>query len=129
MGTVSLGGDGGAMSPAGLMMGMAMGGVMGGQMTRMMNQTMQNMYSPGAMSPMSNQQNNSLPNLPNILYAVIDGNTVGPMAEADVIRMISNNQITKETYVWKPGMSEWQKVESIPEVMKLLLMSPPIFNK
>ena len=98
------------------------------QMVQMMNQTMQNMYIPGAMSPMQNQQNNTQ-TLPNIIYAVIDGNSVGPLSESEVIKLISNKQITKDTFVWKPGMTDWQKVESTPEVLKLVLLAPPTFNK
>ena len=90
------------------------------QMIQMMNQSMQNMYVPGTMMPAS---------LPNIIYAVIDGESVGPMTEAEVIRLISNKQITKDTYVWKPGMANWQKMESTPEVLKLVLLAPPSFNK
>lgn len=97
-------------------------------MVQMMNQTMQNMHVPGAMNPMHNQQNNHQ-SLPNIFYAVIDGNSVGPLSEAEVIKLISNKQITKDTFVWKPGMTDWQKVESTPEVLKLVLLAPPTFNK
>ncbi|MBR5781560.1 MAG: DUF4339 domain-containing protein [Bacteroidales bacterium] len=90
------------------------------QMIQMMNQSMQSMYVPGTTMPAS---------LPNIIYAVIDGESVGPMTEAEVIRLISNKQITKDTYVWKPGMENWQKMESAPEVLKLVLLAPPMFNK
>lgn len=98
------------------------------QMVQMMNHTMQNMYIPGAMAPMQNQQNNTQI-MPNIFYVVIDGNSVGPLSESEIIKMISNKQITKDTFVWKPGMTDWQKVESTPEVLKLVLLSPPVFNK
>lgn len=98
------------------------------QMVQMMNQTMQNMHVPGAMNPMQNQQNNTQ-SLPNIFYAVIDGNSVGPLSESEVIKLISNKQITKDTFVWRPGMTDWQKAESTPEVLKLVLLAPPTFNK
>ena len=98
------------------------------QMVQMMNQTIQNMHVPGAMNPMQNQQNNSQ-SLPNIFYAVIDGNSVGPLSESEVIKLISNKQITKDTFVWRPGLTDWQKVESTPEVLKLVLLAPPAFNK
>lgn len=90
------------------------------QMIQMMNRSMQNMYVPGATMPAS---------LPNIIYAIIDGESVGPMTETEVIRLISNKQITKDTYVWKPGMVNWQKMELTPEVLKLVLLAPPSFNK
>lgn len=98
------------------------------QMVQMMNHTMQNMYIPGAMAPMQNQQNNAQ-TLPNIYYAIIEGSSAGPLSESEIIKLISNKQITKDTYVWKPGMTDWQKVESTPEVLKLVLLAPPVFNK
>jgi hypothetical protein len=90
------------------------------QMIQMMNQSMQNMYVPGMTMPAS---------LPNVIYAVVDGESVGPMTESEVIKLISNKQITKDTYVWKPGMANWQKMESTPDVLKLVLLAPPTFNK
>jgi hypothetical protein len=103
------------------------------QMVQTMNQTMQSMYIPGTMSPMTQVQPSQaapMPQpLPQVFYAVIGGNSVGPLSETDVIKLISSKQITKDTYVWKPGMSEWQTVENTPEVLKLVLLAPPAFNQ
>ena len=96
------------------------------QMVRTMNQTMQNMYVPGAMNPM--QQTGTTPqNLPQpqVFYAIIEGNSVGPLSDAEVIRLMADKRITKDTLVWKPGMKEWQPVERTPEVLKLVLLTPP----
>lgn len=101
------------------------------QMVQTMNQTMQNMYIPGTMNPMQQPlQPASMPQpLPQIFYAIIGSNTVGPLSEAEVIKLIASKQITKDTYVWKPGMSEWQTVEHTPDVLKLVLLAPPAFNQ
>ena len=101
------------------------------QMVQTMNKTMQNMYIPGTMNPMQQpSQPASMPqSLPQIFYAIIGNNTVGPLSEAEVIKLIASKQITKDTYVWEPGMSEWQTVEHTPDVLKLVLLAPPAFNQ
>ena len=96
------------------------------QMVNTMNNTMQNMHIPGTMNPM--QQIGTTPqNLPQpqVFYAIIEGNSVGPLSDAEVIRLIADKRITKDTLVWKPGMKEWQTVERTPEVLKLVLLTPP----
>ena len=96
------------------------------QMVNSMNHTIQNMHIPGAMNPM--QQTGTTPqNLPQpqVFYAIIEGNSVGPLSDAEVIRLIADKRITKDTLVWKPGMKEWQPVEKTPEVLKLVLLTPP----
>ena len=103
------------------------------QMVQTMNQTMQSMYIPGTMSPMTQAQSSQtapMPQpLPQVFYVIVDGNSVGPLSETEVMKLISSKQITKDTYVWKPGMSEWQTVENTPEVLKLVLLAPPAFNQ
>ena len=103
------------------------------QMVQTMNQTMQSMYIPGTMNPMTQAQLSQaapMPQpLPQVFYVVINGNSVGPLSETEVMKIISSKQITKDTYVWKPGMSEWQTVENTPEVLKLVLLAPPAFNQ
>lgn len=103
------------------------------QMVQTMNQTMQNMYIPGTMNPMTQAQSPqaaTMPQpLPQVFYAIIGGNSVGPLSETEVMKLISSKQITKDTYIWKPGMSEWQTVENTPEVLKLVLLAPPAFNQ
>lgn len=103
------------------------------QMVQTMNQTMQSMYIPGTMNSMTPAQPSQaapMPQpLPQVFYVVIDGNSVGPLSEIEVLKLISSKQITKDTYIWKPGMSEWQTVEQAPEVLKLVLLAPPVFNQ
>ena len=103
------------------------------QMVQTMNQTMQSMYIPGTMNPMTQAQSSQtapMPQpLPQVFYVIVDGNSVGPLSETEVMKLISSKQITKDTYVWKPGMNEWQTVENTPEVLKLVLLAPPAFNQ
>ena len=52
-----------------------------------------------------------------------------PLSSDFVIRSfsitINQKKITKQSYLWKPGMSGWQTAENIPEVLKLVALCPP----
>lgn len=92
------------------------------QMVRMMNETMQNMYVPGTMNPMQ-------PSPSNIYYVILDGQQSGPYSEGELSRLIGQKKITKDTYIWKPGMTDWQTAERLPDVLRLVALTPVPFNK
>ena len=91
------------------------------QMVNAMNQTMQNMYVPGAQNAMA-----STPS--QVYYAVVDDCQVGPLSEADLTKLIVEHRINKDTYIWMPGMNGWQVAEKVPQVMRLVALSPPPFD-
>lgn len=90
------------------------------QMVQAMNKAMQNMYVPGVMNPM--QQTVS-----SIYHVIIDGKQIGPYSEGELSRLIANKKVTKDTYIWKPGMKDWQTAENIPDVLRLVALTPPSF--
>ena len=92
------------------------------QMVRTMNDTMQNMYVPGAMNTMRQPIN-------NIYHVIMDGKQSGPYTESELSRLIADKKVTKDTYIWKPGMKDWQKAENIPDVLRLVALTPPEFTK
>ncbi|MBQ5992736.1 MAG: DUF4339 domain-containing protein [Bacteroidales bacterium] len=92
------------------------------QMVRMMNETMQNMYVPGTMNPMQPSPN-------NIYYVIMDGQQSGPYTESELARLIGQKKVTKDTYIWKPGMTDWQTAERLPDVLRLVALTPVPFNK
>ncbi len=96
-----------------------MGMAMAQQMVQTMNYAMQNMQVPGAMNPIQPQQ---------FYYVMIDGQQVGPISEKELSNLIANKKVTKDSYVWKPGLTSWQPAEQIPEVLKLVALMPPPFN-
>lgn len=49
-------------------------------------------------------------------HCVIDGETVGPLSEEEMLRRISSKQIDLDTLVWKKGMSAWAPLRSVPEL-------------
>lgn len=93
------------------------------QMTKMMNQTIQDMHVPGAGNYMNTIQQ------PVLYYAMIDNAQAGPFTETELSQLINNKKISKETYIWKPGMKDWEMAQNLPEVLKLVCLIPPQFNK
>jgi len=91
------------------------------QMTQTMNQAMKDMYVPGAMNQMQAP-------LPKAYHAVIDGQQAGPFNEQEMMRLIGDHRITKETLVWTPGMPSWQPIEKVPQVLRLVALTPPPIN-
>lgn len=96
------------------MIEMGMGMTIANQIPRMMN------------SVMPNQQGNQTP--PPIasagfqLYASINGSQAGPFSEQEFIALIQKRLVTKDTLVWKKGLSNWFPATQVPEVGKLLLL-------
>lgn len=117
MGTMNLGGgDGNGLNPAGMMTGMMMGGAMGQQMAGMMSQLGQAVQ--GGM--------NTPPPMPNVQYfTAVNGQQAGPFTIQQLQTLIGNGQLTKQTYVWKQGMVNWEFAENVPEVAALFTTNTP----
>jgi membrane protease subunit (stomatin/prohibitin family) len=110
------GGDSSGMNPAGLMTGMALGGAMGNQMAGMMNQ----------MSGAVNQPQNTPPPLPvESFFIVLNGQQAGPFKMVELLQLVTTNQITQETLVWKAGMTAWVKAVNLAEFSTLFSQLPP----
>lgn len=92
-----------------------------GQMIKMMNESLQQMYVPGADNPINRQV--------DVYYAIIDNHQIGPFSECELSKMASENTISSKTYIWKPGMAAWKTASEIPEVLRIVALSPPVFPK
>lgn len=92
------------------------------QMANSMNESLQAMRIPGARNPM---QIDVLAGNQPLFYVVLDSSPVGPLATSELSRLIAEHRVTRETYVWKPGMTDWQLAESVPEVLELVALTPP----
>ncbi len=118
---------GGGMNPAAMMTGMAMGGAIGQNMAGMMNSMMQGMngqqpgmqQSPQGMTP---------PPIPNVTYHVVqNGQAAGPFDMSALSQMVSAGTLTKDSLVWKQGMADWVKAETVQELQPLFGSAvPPI---
>lgn len=115
MGNMNMGSDGnGTMNPAGMMTGMMMGSALGNQMAGMMNNMGQQMQN--AM--------NTPPPMPNVQYMLaVNGQQMGPFGMAQLQQMAQMGQLTKETYVWKQGMAQWELAGNVQELNTLF--APP----
>lgn len=114
MGAMNMSGDGNSMNPAGMMTGMMMGGAMGQQMAGMMQNMGQQMQ--GAM--------NTPPPMPSVQYHVsINGAQSGPFNLQELKMMAQSGQITRQTYVWKQGMANWDFAGNVAELASIF--APP----
>ena len=60
------------------------------------------------------------PPLPTSQYHVaIDGNTVGPLNNAEIKELISQGKMTSDSLVWKKGMKDWAKAKSLDDLASL----------
>lgn len=63
-------------------------------------------------------------------YYVGQFGQLGPLSFGQVQDLIDGWVITAETYVWRPGMSDWTEARYVPELSALLRMpsTPPPFD-
>jgi hypothetical protein len=97
-----------------------MGMAVARQMVQSMNQIMRDMNVPGAGNPMPQPAAAS-----RVYYAVLEGKSAGPFSETELARLINDKKVSKETYVWHPGISGWKTAENIPEILRLVALTPP----
>lgn len=92
------------------------------QMSNSMNTMLENTKMPGAMD------NFYVAPTQGPYFVMIDGKQAGPFSEEEISRLIAQEMITKTTYVWKPGMIQWNTAENVPEILKIVALTPPPFN-
>ena len=121
-GNVDMGGGMG-FNPAAMMAGMAMGGAMGQNIAGVMNNAMSGVnqpVQPGVVPP----------SIPTVAYHVaINGQAAGPFDMATLKQMAINGQLTAASLVWKAGMANWVKAETVDELKGVFANTiPPIPN-
>lgn len=119
-GSVDLGGSGAGFNPAVMMAGMAVGGAVGQNMAGIMNNAMSGINQPV-------QSSVTPPPVPVVSYHIaVNGQATGPYDINTLRQMSSTGQFSAESLVWKPGMSEWVKAETIDELKPMFAVMPPI---
>ena len=100
------------------------------QLCKTMNDVIRNTIIPGAMNPVHPSIGgvSSSPS-PYVIYAILDGKQSGPYSETECARLIIEKKITKDTYIWMPGFKNWQFVEKIPSILRLVALVPPEFKQ
>lgn len=98
-------------------MGMGMGFAMAQQMGQMFNQQNQNAQS-GNQAP---------PPLPSAaaFFIAVNGQQQGPHAIPALQQMVQQGSFTRDTLVWKQGMSGWVKASEVTELSALFGAVPP----
>ena len=120
-GDVNLGGGGETgFNPAAMMAGIALGGAVGQNMAGMMNGMMTGMTQP-ANSPMTP------PPVPVAAYHVaVNGAAAGPFDIATLSQMETVGTFTRDSLVWKTGMENWAKANTIDELASVFTAIPPV---
>lgn len=88
------------------------------QMVDVMNETMRTMYVPGSVSTIPSPQAKPI-------YVAVDGCPVGPLTQSELATMAAEKRITKDSLVWMPGMIGWKPFEQVPEVLRIIALTPP----
>lgn len=115
-GNVELGAGGGGFNPAAMMAGMSVGTVVGQNIAAVMGSAM-SPNTTGAAVP---------PPVPVTAYHVaINGAAAGPFELMALKQLAQAGQLTAQTLVWKPGMDQWRKAETVEELKSVLSQCPP----
>ena len=120
-GDINLGGNGEGFNMAAMMASMAVGGAVGQNIAGSMNNMMSGMNQPI-------QNNMTPPPLNNVMFHVaLNGQATGPFDLNMLSQMVTQGTLTKDTLVWKQGMQNWTKAESVEELKNLFAnVMPPI---
>jgi len=110
------GGDGGLGAGLGAGLGMAMAGQMAGNMNPWAAQQPQPAAVPTPPPP---------PPVEHVWHIAENGATTGPFSKAKLGRMVSDGQLTRETFVWTAGQDGWMKAEDVTELAQLFTVKPP----
>ena len=68
------------------------------------------------------------PPIPTVVYHVaINGQAAGPFDIATLKQMVVAGQLTADSLVWKNGMAQWAKADTVDELKNLFANAmPPI---
>ena len=113
-------GQGGAMDQS---MGMGFGAGLGMQMANTMGRE-----GPWGAAPAPQQPQAAPPPPPpveHVWHLAKNGQTSGPYSRADLGKMVSGGEMTRDTYVWTQGQDGWMRAEDVTELAQLFTVMPP----
>jgi membrane protease subunit (stomatin/prohibitin family) len=103
-----------------------MGGGMEGMMGMAMMQQMMNQNQMMQNQKVQQNQQGVPPPPPIVQFFVsVNGQQQGPFSTEALQQLITQGQLTKETFVWKQGMANWAAAGSVPEISGLFGAVPP----
>ena len=121
-GNIKFSGEGEGVNMAAMMASMAVGGAVGKNIADSMNSMMLGMNQ-------SVQSSMTPPPVPEAEYYIaVKGQATGPFDICSLKKMRDSGQFTSESLVWKAGMTEWAKADTVDEMKSVFLEMPPIPN-
>lgn len=120
-GNVNLSGSGEGFNMAAMMASMAVGGAVGQNIAGAMNNMMSGINQP-------TQAGVNPPPVPPVVYNVaVNGQATGPFDIKTLQQMVITGQLLTNSLVWKAGMKEWVRADSVEELSELFANAmPPI---
>ena len=120
-GDINLGGGGDGFNMAAMMASMAVGGAVGQNIAGSMNNIMQGMNQPASMGI------TPPPILSSIYYVAVNDQATGPFDINILKQMVVSGQFKANSLVWKSGMENWIRADSVDELKNLFKnVMPPI---
>ena len=118
-GSVDLGGGSAGFNPVAMMAGMAVGGAVGQNIAGTMSGMMAGVNQPVQMGA-------TPPPIPATAYHVaVNGQATGPYDISALTQMASAGQFNADSLVWKAGMPQWAKAETVDELKDIFTNIPP----
>ena len=65
------------------------------------------------------------PPVEHVWHIAKNGETSGPFSKARLGRMVTDGDVTRDTYVWTAGQDGWKKAEDVMELAQLFTVLPP----
>jgi hypothetical protein len=89
------------------------------QMVDIMNQTISKTNIAGAMNSIQSENNSDL------YYFIIEGKSSGPFCIKEIIILVQQKKINKDTLTWMPSMLNWDHIKNVPILLKYIALQPP----
>lgn len=119
-GDINLSDGGTGFNMAAMMASMAVGGVVGQNIAGSMNNMMSgiNQIPQAGILP---------PPVPVVVYYVaVNGQAAGPFDIGVLQKMTTSGQFSESSLVWRAGLNEWIRADSMEELKNLFHVMPPI---
>jgi hypothetical protein len=84
-----------------------------------------NIPSSPQPSTQPNTQPNPQPAPQSEYHLIVNGQTIGPHNLQQIEQWIQNGLVTRDIFVWKPGMTGWVEAGKVPELANLFTSPPP----
>ncbi len=102
---------------AGMFMGVGLGQTMAGQMSQQASGPAPSQAGPGTPPP--------VPGAVSPFFLAIGGRQAGPFDFGLLASKVGSGELTRETLVWRQGMTNWAKAGEVPELAALFTAAPP----